>query len=83
MTNLTPEELALYQQQLTEARAAYHTMMTTGKAVRIAHGDREVEYNRISAKDLLAYIGRLEALCGSCSSRRRPIMFGSNPRGCL
>ncbi len=69
---------------LGQARLAYQTLMTTGKAVRIAHGDREVEYNRISAKDLMAYIRSLEAQCGCESNRRRPMMFGDAPtRGCL
>lgn len=70
--------------RLAEARNAYHLLMAGTRAVKIAHGDREVEYTRISSRDLLAYVQRLEAECGGCNgapSRRRPIMFGAGNNG--
>lgn len=62
--------------------------MTTGKPVRILHADGEVEYQKIRASELKAYINELESECGGSDggplSRRSPVRFGNGGRGgCL
>lgn len=58
------------QQQLDEARSAYHQLMTGTKAVRIQKDGRLVEFSRATVNELRSYINDLEAQLGL--SRRRP-----------
>lgn len=58
------------QQQLDEARSAYHQLMTGTKAVRIQKDGRLVEFSRATVNELRNYISDLEAQLGL--SRRRP-----------
>lgn len=67
----TPQEIATITQQLSEARAAYHDLMT-GNAVSVSvdqNGER-VEYSRANANALFQYIVRLQSTltAGSCNA---------------
>jgi hypothetical protein len=55
-------------EQLTEARAAYHRLMTGTSAVEVTdqNGDKAV-FNRIDSNKLYAYIQRMEAQLYPCS----------------
>lgn len=72
------------QAQLTEARAAYHTLMTRGGIVKMRHYEREMVYKAPDAAQLLAYVNSLEAQLGVPTDQRtglrrtrgRRVMFG-------
>ncbi|PYF05028.1 gpW protein [Rhodopseudomonas faecalis] len=55
----TPEQIALWRQQLAEAEAAYHEARMSGSVNRIRHGDKEVQTGRVSLSELAGYIAEL------------------------
>ncbi|UYO50325.1 hypothetical protein KQX64_07050 [Rhodopseudomonas palustris] len=75
----TKEEIAIWQQQLAEAEAAYHEARMNGSVNRIRHGDKEVQTGRVSLGELAGYIadlkGKLAAagvpVCGGRGQARR------------
>lgn len=57
-------------EKLTEAKAAYHQLMTGKKVVRLQKDGRMVDYGRANVHELRNYISDLEGQLGL--SRRRP-----------
>lgn len=78
----TPDEIALWRQQLAEAEAAYHEARMNGSVNRIRHGDKEVQTSKVSLGELAGYIAALKdklaavgvAVSGGRGKARR-IMF--------
>ena len=72
---MTPEETALYTAQLTEARAARHTLLTRGGVVktmsRSADSIQEIQWTPAKLAELERYIAELENLLGLCPSITR------------
>lgn len=73
------------QQQLLEAQAAYHTLMTGGQLVELRHeGEGYMRYTPSNAVQLLAYVNSLEAQLnvplsqrtGPRRTRGRRVLFG-------
>ncbi len=59
------------QQQLTEARAARHALVTGRKVATVTMNGRTVQYTETNLADLEAYIQRLESELGITTNRRR------------
>lgn len=78
---LTPEERARYQALLTEAEAAYHSVMIGGKVVDFQdqNGER-VRYSSANGANLLNYINWLRSLLGQCPFGLMPV---DRPAGVL
>ena len=74
MATLTPEERATLQQQLQEARAARHKLLTGTKVVSVGYGERRIQYRDFATdiEKLEAYIRELEEKLGLIE-RRRPL----------
>jgi hypothetical protein len=69
----SPEEIALWQAQLTEAEAALHSIVVNGGVARMRHGDKSMEWNAQNVGTLRAYIAELRGrlgLPGRGSARR-------------
>ena len=69
----TPDDIALWQQQLTEAEAALHSIVINGGVARMRHGDKSMEWNAQNVGTLRAYIAELRGklgLPGRGSARR-------------
>jgi hypothetical protein len=69
----SPEEIALWQAQLTEAEAALHSIVVNGGVARMRHGDKSLEWNAQNVGTLRAYIAELRGklgLSGRGSARR-------------
>ena len=60
------------QSQLTEAKAAYHKLMTGQSVVRIQRDGKTVEFRAANRSELRAYITELEAQLSPGVNRRRP-----------
>ncbi|MCE0760679.1 gpW family protein [Marinobacter sp. G11] len=58
--------------QLTEARTAYHNLLTGQSVVRIQRDGKTVEFSQASKRDLAAYIASLESQLGGAGRRMRP-----------
>lgn len=70
--------MAATQQQLDEAEAALHKLMTRGGVAQVRHGDRWVNYTPTKVADLRAYISQLRAqlsLPQVGRTRSRRVMF--------
>lgn len=64
------------QQQLTEAEAALHKLLTGTKAVKLQQNGRSVEYQPTDVSQLRAYISELKnELSTTTRGRRTPIGF--------
>lgn len=62
---LTSGEIIQYTAWLTDAEAAYHLLMTGGKArVYVDQNGERVEYTMQKASDLKAYVAYLRSLLG-------------------
>lgn len=60
------------KQQLMEAKAAYHKLMTGQAVVRIQRDGKTVEFRAADRSELRAYITELEAQLSTGPIRRRP-----------
>ncbi|MFL1405384.1 gpW family head-tail joining protein [Marinobacter sp. M1N3S26] len=60
------------QQQLADAKAAYHKLMTGQSVVRIERDGKTVEFRSANRSELRAYITELEAQLNPGVVRRRP-----------
>ena len=58
------------QQQLDDARAKYHALITGGQAVSMSHEGRSITFQPAEASKLLSYIENLESRLGTTSARR-------------
>ena len=67
MSSLTPEERAQYQSNLTEATAAYHSVMIGGQVREFQdqNGER-ISYTSANRTALLTYINWLRSQLGLC-----------------
>ena len=70
-TSLTPDQVAVLTQRLSDAEAAYHTVMTGGGIAELRHGFEAVRYNRTNAQELAAYIASLKSTLGRSGGRGR------------
>lgn len=59
------------QEQLTEAQAALHRLMTGTSTVSIQRDGKRVEFAQINRGDLERYINQLEVQLGAGLPRRR------------
>lgn len=67
----TPEETALYQTWLAEAKSGLHQLMTGRKAVTLSYNGESVTYRQTDEASLRRYINELSAALGLISSARR------------
>lgn len=58
--------------KLTEAREAYHALLTGQRVVRIQRDGKIVEFSEANKRDLAAYISSLETQAGGAGRRMRP-----------
>lgn len=68
----TPEETALYQTWLSEAKTALHYLILGRKAVTLSYNGETVTYNQTTEADLRRHINELSAALGIIPSARRP-----------
>ena len=79
ITAADPTEAETLATRLSEAKSAYHTLMTGAKVVDIWRDGRRITYDRTNASDLLSYIQYLEGEIVKVDEvaagrpRRRPI----------
>lgn len=67
----TPEETALYQTWLSEAKTGLHELLMGKKAVTLSYNGETVTFNQTSEADLRRHIGELSAALGLIPSARR------------
>lgn len=66
-TALTPEARLMYEAQLKEAQAAYHSLMTGTQArVIVDQNGERVEFTATSKVNLYNYILNLQGILGIC-----------------
>lgn len=77
---MTNEELIQLQADIKDAKRKYHALMTgTAVTVFVDQNGERIEYSRVSANSLAAYITSLEAqLPGASSPYARPLRFVFN-----
>lgn len=73
---MSPEERALVTTQLTEAKAALHSLVlgTSPRVVVDQNGER-VEYTQASKRELQSYISRLEARLAGGAAKPARVWF--------
>lgn len=57
--------------QLSEAKQAYHNLLTGQAVVSFSRNGRETRFTQANKNELKAYINELETLINGSSSRRR------------
>lgn len=66
-TSLTPEQRLMYEKQLREAQAAYHSLLTgTSARVIVDQNGERVEFTATSKTNLYNYILSLQGILGIC-----------------
>ena len=68
----TPEETALYQSWLTQAKTALHQFSIGKKTVSLAYNGETITYDKTDEGRLRRHIGELEVALGIVSCARRP-----------
>ncbi|MBO0142272.1 phage tail protein [Agrobacterium sp. Ap1] len=68
----TPEETALYQSWLTQAKTALHQLAIGKKTVTLSYNGETITYDKTDEGRLRRYIGELEVALGIVSCVRRP-----------
>lgn len=68
----TPEETALYQTWLAQAKSALHQLSIGKKAVTLSYNGETITYDKTDEARLRRYIGELETALGIRSCARRP-----------
>jgi hypothetical protein len=68
----TPEEIALYQTWLTQAKTALHQLSIGKKTVTISYNGETVSYDKTDEGRLRRYIGELQTALGFEACGRRP-----------
>lgn len=63
---------AQLQVWLTEARDAYQALMTGAQVRTLIHGSKRMDFNRVTAPEILAYISRLQAALAATQAGQAP-----------